>query len=411
MSTGTKKPTTKDETKKAPIIAKSVVKIVDGKLTMESLLSNKVDIDPVISMDSLISTKVISIGRNKVLVDINGLSTGIITGKELKDSADTFSTLEVGKDIEAVVVEVENSAGHVVLSLRKAAQEKAWEYFAAACKAKETVKVTVCEVNKGGLLFERDGVKGFIPVSQLLPEHYPRVGSVDADKIIEKLSTLIGKDLEAMVINISRDTGKLILSEKKSKKEEIDKFRESLEIGQIYKGKVSGYANFGIFVTFGGVEGLVHKSEISWGKVDNPADYYKEGDDIEVMLIGFKDGRLSLSVKRLVSDPWLEKAKKYKVGDKVKGKVTRIEKYGYFLRFDEKLEGLVHISEISWGMVKNVDDFAKVGGDVEAEIILLGLIDHQIGLSVKKLMPKPETKEPVAAPKADSKKATTPETA
>ncbi len=349
----------------------------------------------------LIEGTVITIFKNKILVDIDGVSTGIIAGNEAHDSSGTIKELKEGDSVSAYVLEEENDDGLVVLSLRKASQEKTWNKFINAFETKETIAITPSEANKGGLLLNIDGVKGFIPVSQLAPLHYPRVDGADSNVILTKLQKLVGAPLKVKIINLDRDGGKLILSEKAAEEGVRDQAFDKLEVGQKVKGRISGIVKFGIFVTFEGLEGLVHISEIAWGHVKDPRDYGKVGNDVEILVIGKEKDKISLSMKRLVPDPWIEATKKYKVGNKVKGEVTRITPFGAFIKLDDEINGLIHVSELSDDEITDPAEVIKVGDNIEANIIAIDPDDHRVALSMKSKAGKPKKKD---APEEEEKK-------
>jgi len=342
---------------------------------------------------SLMEGTVISTEKNKVLVDLDGIHTGIITGQEAHDSAGTVKTLENGDSVTAYVLEEENEDGLVVLSLKKASQQKTWNKFIAAYENEEAIVVSPNEANKGGLLLNVDGIKGFIPVSQLAPLHYPRVDGADSAQILLRLQKLIAVPLTVKIINLEYEGGKMILSEKAAEQANRQGALDKLEIGQKLKGKISGIVKFGIFVTFDGLEGLVHISEIAWGHVKDPHDYGKLNDDVEVLVIGKEKDKISLSMKRLVPDPWIEATKKYKIGTIVEADVGRVTPFGVFIKLDDEINGLIHVSEISVDDVADPADVIKVGDRVKAKIIAIDPDDHRVALSIKALDPKAAKKE------------------
>ena len=352
---------------------------------------------------STVEGTVSSILKNKILVDLGGASTGVIAGKEAHDSSGTVKNLQVGDSISAYVMEEENDDGLVVLSLRRASQEKTWDRFKKAYETDEIIEVSPNEANKGGLLLNIDGIKGFIPVSQLAPLHYPRVDGADSAKILSRLQKLIGMILEVKVINLDETGGKLILSERAAQREARQRSLGKLEVGQKVKGKVSGIVKFGIFVAFDGLEGLVHISEIAWGHVKDPADFAKIGDEVEILVIGKDDDKISLSMKRLVPDPWIEASKKYKVGTVVECEVSRITPFGAFVKLDDEINGLIHVTEVAEGEGIDVGALLKMGERVKAKIITIDADEHRVGLSIKALTAKPkeEKKEEEAAPVAE----------
>lgn len=357
-------------------------------ISMDELLKSSPDMI-IPAPGVLIEGTVISVSKNRILVDIGGVNTGIVSGRETKDSLNTIKELKTGDKIHSCVLESENEEGFVLLSLRKASQEKAWKKFSDAYESNEAIDVKPTEANKGGLLLEVDGIKGFIPVSQLAPLHYPRVNGADANLILQKLKKLVGVALTVKIINLDKANGKLILSERAAFRQERETALEKIKIGSKVKGKISGVVKFGIFVAFEGLEGLVHISEIAWGHVKDPSDYGKVGDQVDVQIIGIEGDKISLSMKRLVADPWADAAKTFKVGSIVKGEITRLAQFGAFMKLTDDINGLIHLSEIVHPDGKEVADPSEVltvGGSVEAKVIDINLDEHRIGLSIKAIV-------------------------
>ena len=332
---------------------------------------------------TIVEGTVITVHKNRVLVDLGGVTTGVIAGKEAVDSDDTIKELTEGDEVSALVLEPENDEGLVVLSLRKASQHRTWKQFVEYYETKQTIPVKVTEANKGGLLIEKDGIKGFIPVSQLAPLHYPRVNGADSAKILARLQKLIGETLNVRIINMDTDTRKLVLSEKEAQEDKRLEALKDVSVGEVVKGQISGVVNFGIFVTFKGLEGLVHISEIAWGHVNDPSAFGKLGDDVEVKVIGIEGEKISLSMKQLTENPWQEIADQYQIGQTVKGAVNRITDYGVFLSLAEDINGLIHVSEVSDDEeTVDMNEQFKIGQEVEAVIINVDVNNHRIGLTL-----------------------------
>jgi small subunit ribosomal protein S1 len=357
-------------------------KIVDDSISMDDLLDSSVDYEKP-KLGAVIGGKVVSVSKNKLVVDLNGVAVGIATGRETHDSGDTISDLKEGDEVKTVVIEEENEDGMVVLSLKKASQATTWDKFDKAYKDGDIIEVTISEANKGGLLIDVDGIKGFIPVSQLAPAHYPRVEDANATQILSRLQKLVGIKLSVKIINLDRSLGKMILSERAAQQGKAKASLGELKTGDRVTGRVSGVVKFGIFVTFDGLEGLVHISEIAWGHVSNPHQYAKVGDEVEVEIIGIEGDKLSLSMKRLVPDPWSVIEEKYPIGSKVKGTINRFSPFGAFVQLEDDINGLIHLSEISNEKVEDPADFLDVGQEVEAEVINIDRDEHRIGLSLK----------------------------
>jgi small subunit ribosomal protein S1 len=241
--------------------------------------------------------------------------------------------LSVGDAVTASVVEPELDNGYSLLSLRRAAKDRGWDEVAAVMEAGDIIDVQPYDANRGGLLVEYGGVRGFLPVSQLSAEHYPRVGSSDKDEILQRLNALTNQTLKVRILDADRKNNKLIFSEK-------------LAIGDTVTGVVTGVVDFGVFVNVEGIEGLIHISEISWERVSNPGDYVKSGQTVKAKVIAIDKERLSLSLKQLSEDPWLSQVEKFKKDDVIEGTVTRITPFGAFVQISPAVEALIHVSEL-----------------------------------------------------------------
>ncbi len=341
----------------------------------------------------IVTVTVLAIGHKNVLCDVNGQFTGIISGTDLTSSIVDVRKIEPGHKVDAMIRGEDRDTGLVILSLRKASQVQLIERLTSNFDTKETITVIPNEANKGGLLVDLDGMKGFIPVSQLSPEHYPRVEGANPERILEHLRGLVGKELTVRVLNVDTAGKKIIFSEKATQEEKRLVIMEKLKLGDVVDGVVSGILSYGLFVTFEGVEGLVHVSEIDWGHVADPSRFARVGDKVKVQIIGKDSDKISLSIKRLKKNPWDELAKKYKIGDVVEAPVTKISKFGVFVELEAGINGLIHLSELSHAEVANPEDVVKVGESVKAKIITLESAEKRIGLSLKALVAAPEGAE------------------
>ena len=335
----------------------------------------------------LVDAVVVFRGKNKLLVDLAGIATGIVSGRELRDSFNTFRQLNVGDAVAALILEEENDEGLVVLSLRMASQQKAWERFHQLVEKDATMEFTAEEANKGGLLSNIDGIRAFLPVSQLAPANYPRVNNADAVEIIARLQKFIGHTFLVKIMTMDKEAGKIVVSEREAMSEQRAKALEKLRVAEVKEGIVSGIVKFGLFITFEGLEGLVHISEIAWGHVKNPAEYADVGDRVTVKVIGMDGEKLSLSIKQLAKDPWEEVAQRYPVGKRVQGTVVRFADYGAFLRLEKDINGLVHLSELAHHKVADPSEVLTIGQKVEAQVINIDIDERRIGLSIKAILP------------------------
>ncbi|MFA7717333.1 MAG: S1 RNA-binding domain-containing protein, partial [Candidatus Absconditabacterales bacterium] len=337
--------------------------------------------------------------ENGVLVDCaDGAFTGVILSKEVKELERSGYDLEPGREIEVEVVNtnIRHEDGHYIVSITKLLQYDIWKSIIKKFEADEIISVCPTEANLGGLLVDMHGIKGFIPLSQLAPIHYPRVEDGDQEIIFDKLLELIGKDIKVRIINIDEEEKRIVLSEREALKEEREAILADLEVGKIYEGVVSGLSSYGLFVTIGGtVEGLVHISEITYGHVNNIERLGKIGEKMKVKVIGLENGKISLSSKKLKEDPRTALPKQYKIGDIIDGEVIRFVPYGVFVRVFEDINGLVHLSELSQKSIQNPNEVVKLGQFVKTKIILLDPRNRKIGLSMKGLLEgdEPEPKK------------------
>lgn len=316
-----------------------------AKITMDELLAGAPEGAKRAAVGETVTGKVLSIRKHEILVDLGARGIGVVPRREVSFAKD----LNIGDEVSASVIESEMDDGSILLSLRKAAKEKGWDEIQAKLEGTEVVEITPFDANRGGLLAEYEGIRGFLPVSQLSAEHYPRVGSADKDEILQRLNSLVGKPMKVRILDANRKDNKLIFSEKEAVKDGLAERFAELNVGDVVKGVVTGVVDFGAFVNVDGVEGLIHISEISWERVNNPSDYVKVGENIEAKIITIDKERLSLSIKQLTEDPWLSEIEKLNKGDEVEGTITRITPFGAFVQISPAVEALVHVSELGSG--------------------------------------------------------------
>lgn len=330
--------------------------------------------------EAVVEGTILSADKHEIWLDLGVYGTGLVVGKELEYSS---RELQVGDVVSASVIEPETNEGYAILSLKRVAKEKGWDLLDQRFADKEVFGIVPFDANKGGLLIEIEGVRGFLPVSQLAAENYPRVSGADKDEILHRLNSLVGRTLMVRILDLDRKQNKLIVSEKEAQREFTEGKISSLKVDDKVKGIVTGVVDFGVFVNVDGIEGLVHISEIAWDRVDNPAHYVKVGQEIEAVIIAIDQDKLSLSIKQLSKDPWMEEIAKYKVGDTVEGKVTRITPFGAFVQVSPVIEALVHISELSADHVTDPASLVKVGETRSFRIIAIEREHHKLSLSLK----------------------------
>ncbi|MCG0278011.1 MAG: bifunctional 4-hydroxy-3-methylbut-2-enyl diphosphate reductase/30S ribosomal protein S1 [Thermanaeromonas sp.] len=330
---------------------------------------------------SVISGTVVQVGDNEVLVDVGGKSEGVIPLNELsyRSFNHPSEVVSVGEEIKVMVLRPENEDGHPLLSKKRADRRIAWDRLEAAFSSGEELRGEVVGVVKGGLLVDV-GVRGFVPAS-LIERGY-----------VEDLNSYVGKTLRLKVIEIDRAKNKLVLSQRAILEEEFEKQRQatwdSLEPGQVRKGIVRRLTNFGAFVDLGGVDGLLHVSEISWGRVEHPQDVLQEGQEIEVKVLGVdrEAGRVSLGRKQLLPNPWDTAAERYPVGSVVQGKVLRIAPFGAFVEVEPGIEGLVHISQLADHRVEKPEEVVSVGQVIPVKVLKVDQEAQRMSLSLRQAL-------------------------
>jgi len=328
---------------------------------------------------------VLAASKAEVRLDIDGILIGVVRGPELYSEADEYASLKPGDEVEATVVDLENERGELELSFRIAGQEKAWDNLREAFKDNKIVKVRVIDGNKGGLLVRFRQISGFLPVSQLAPENYPRVSGGDKGKILEKLKSFAGRDFEVKVMTLDENENKIIFSEKEAWNETQKDVISQYKVSDVVDGEVSAVTDFGVFVSFGeNMEGLIHISELAWKRIDNPADLYKVGDSIKAEIININGSKIFLSTKKLMTDPWAGVAEKYKIGQSVKGKILKVNPFGLFVELDELIHGLAHISQLGLSQGQKIEELYKPGTDMEFEVTSIEPKEHRLGLQIFK---------------------------
>lgn len=347
-------------------------------ITMDDLLANE-QVGS-LTQGEVVDGTIMSVRKHEVLIDLGPLGVGFVPRREIGFG----QKLIEGAPVTASVVDTEMDNGYSLLSLRKAAKDRGWDEVQRMVDDGETIEVTAYDANRGGLLIELEGVRGFLPVSQLSAEHYPRVGSSDKDEILQRLNALVGKPIKVRILDADRKANKLIFSEKEAIKEGLADRFEKLKVGDTVSGVVTGVVDFGAFVNVEGIEGLIHISEISWERVNNPGDYVKVGDSVEARIIAIDKDRLSLSLKQLQEDPWMKEVDEFKKGASVEGTVTRITPFGAFVQISPAVEALVHVSELGEGEGADPEKVFKLNERKQFKVLEVDKENRKISLSLKK---------------------------
>lgn len=351
---------------------------------MEELLQSSSYAFPAFSRGDIVEGTVVQLGRREILLDIGGKSEALISGDELVDDQNTYKGLKVGDKVLAYVLQVEGREGYPVLSLRRSFRQRRWGELEKAFEQDKILTAKVTGFNRGGLVADL-GIETFIPFSHLDRTHFPEAGLAGGpeNQQVAVAQQLVGRELQVKIIEMDRATGRLVLSEREAFSEEEaarrKEFFESLEVGSVVEGVVSGILDFGLFVDLGGVEGLIHVSEIAWEKVTDPADHYQLGDKVKVKVLNVdpKLFKVALSIRQTIANPWEGAAQRYLVGEKVVGEVVKVVPFGAFVRVEPGLDGLVHVSETTGPL--------RPGEQVEAVVLNIEPEARRLGLSVRKV--------------------------
>ncbi|MBC7581321.1 S1 RNA-binding domain-containing protein [Aeromicrobium sp.] len=346
-------------------------------ITMDELLAGS-DIKELTTGD-VVEGVVSSIKKHEIWVDLGARGTGIVMRREIGHG----QVLEMGQTITISVIDPEMDEGYALLSMKRAVKDRGWDELQQAFDSNEIVEIVPYDANRGGLLVELEGIRGFLPVSQLAAGHYPRVSGADKDEILQKLNALTGQTLRARILDVSRKDNKLIFSEKEAVKDDMAQRFSTLKVGDEVEGVVTGVIDFGAFVNVDGIEGLIHISEISWERVDNPRNYVKVGETVKAKIIAIDKDRLSLSLKQMQEDPWLGEVKAFKKGDTVEGKITRITPFGAFVQISASVEALVHVSEMGGDDNVDPEKIFQLNEKKEFKVLDIDTENRKIALSLK----------------------------
>jgi len=369
---------------KPSIASKKIKKVKEKSAEMEKLLKD--NLGPKLpQVGELVEGKIVSLSKNEIHLDINGVTTGVVRGKEIYDESEILINLKIGDLVSTTVLEQENENGELELSLRFAGHKRAWDNLLELRDKKEIVEAKVIDANRGGLMVKVGNIIGFLPVSQLATEHYPRVEGGDKNKILSHLKGFVGQAIKIRIFDVNEVENKLIVSEKAAFEDQQLSLISKYKVGAVVEGIVTGVVDFGVFIEFGEkLEGLVHISELAWQRIDDPRDLIKVGDKIKAEIIEIDGSKISLSIKKLINDPWHDVEKKYKVGQEVQGKILKINPYGAFVELDKDIHGLVHVSKVANEKTEDSKTpLLEINKTYNFEIISIEPADHRLGLSLK----------------------------
>ncbi|MFA0963157.1 30S ribosomal protein S1 [Roseivirga sp. BDSF3-8] len=339
-----------------------------------------------VNENEVVEGTVVGINSRDVILNIGFKSDGLVSASEFRDTPD----LKIGDTVEVYVEEQENSLGQLVLSRRKAKIVKAWEKITSALENDEVIEGTVKRRTKGGLIVDIYGVEAFLPGSQ-----------IDV-KPIRDFDQYVGKKMEVKVVKINYANDNVVVSHKVLIEKDLEKQKaeilNNLERGQVLEGVIKNMTNFGVFIDLGGVDGLLHITDISWGRINHPEEVLNLDQKVNIVVLDFDDDkkRISLGMKQLTPHPWDSLGEEMQVGSKVKGRIVNVADYGAFLEIMPGVEGLIHVSEMSWSQhLRNPQDFISIGDELEAVVLTLDRDDRKMSLGIKQLTEDPWTKEDV----------------
>ncbi|WBW99324.1 30S ribosomal protein S1 [Oceanirhabdus sp. W0125-5] len=337
-----------------------------------------------INSGEILEGKVITVNENEAIINIGHMADGILPKNEISnEDIDPRDVLKVDDIVKVYVVKSKDENGNVLLSKKRADAVLVWDELEAVMNKEETLTVKVKEVVKGGVITDIKGVRGFIPASQLSADY------------VKDLSAFVGVELEVKIIELDKSKKKLVLSrrviEVKEREEKKKELFATIKAGEKRKGVVTKTAKYGAFVDIGGIEGLVHITELSWKRVKSTDDVVKVGDEVEVFVLSVdsEKGRVSLSMKDTMEHPWDKEISTFKTGDVVDAKIVKIMDFGAFAKLNEEIEGLIHISQISEEKVANIKEVLNIGDTVKVKIINIDKDKRKIGLSIKEAIEKP----------------------
>jgi small subunit ribosomal protein S1 len=343
----------------------------------------------------IIQGKIVGKGKASVFLDLGTLGTGIIYGKEFYEAKDKLKDLKTGDSVFTKIIDLENEEGYIELSLTKAGIELAWAQLSEKKGEDKTIVVKISGANKGGLLTDVSGIPGFLPVSQLSLNNYPKIEGGDSQKILKALQKFIGKEMEVKIFDFDQKEEKLILSEKAKETKKIKEILKNYKIGDVVEGEITGVVDFGAFIRFSPpiatkekqseeapekLEGLIHISELDWQLIEDPSKIVKVGQKVKAKIIDISNGKVSLSLKALKKDPWKNIKEKYKKGDVVKGEVTKFNPFGAFIKISPQIQGLCHVSE--FGYQKKMEEALKIGEKYDFKILLIEPAEHRMTLKL-----------------------------
>ncbi|PIR42089.1 MAG: 30S ribosomal protein S1 [Candidatus Yanofskybacteria bacterium CG10_big_fil_rev_8_21_14_0_10_37_15] len=347
-------------------------------LTMKELLSKEEFFLP--KPGTILSGEVVNISKAIVFIDLGSIGMGVVYPGEFYDNPDRMKILKSGDKVSTMLLELENEEGYRELSLKAAQMTTAWQDIKEKKDKGEVITTKIININKGGLIVEVSGVQGFLPLSQLSAEHYPKVEGGDTAKIVQALQKFKGQDFLVKILDFNEAENKLIVSEKAIQDETAKEELAKLKIGEIVEGTITEVTDFGAFVKLSEMlDGLIHSSEIDWKFIEDPREILKPGDKVKAKIVSLDGGRISLSLKALKDDPWTKIENSYQPGQIVKGKATKIRTNGIFVELSGDLIAFLPIAELG---EQNLNDVFEIGKEYDFAIVSLDAKEHKMVLTL-----------------------------
>jgi len=359
----------------------------EDRALMEQFLTNPAHDYRNLQYGDTVDGTIMRMDKDEILVDIGSKAEGVVPSREMQSlSPEDRAELRPGDTLLVFVVQAEDKEGRAVLSVDKARQEKSWRRLQQSYDNGEVIEAKVINYNKGGLLVNLDGVRGFVPASQ--------VSGISRGPETQKqsdMAKMVGTSLSLKVIEINRNRNRLILSERQAVQEvregRKDELLSSLKEGDVRTGVVTSVCDFGAFVDIGGADGLVHLSELSWSRVKHPSEVLKPGDKVQVYILNVEPDRkrIALSIKRTQNEPWTTVNERYHLGEIVEGTITQLASFGAFARIEDGVEGLIHVSEMGDGHIQHPREVVQEGDQVQVRIIRIDPARKRMGLSMRQV--------------------------
>jgi len=367
----------------------SIMQINNSEIkSMKDLLSKEEFFLP--KPGNILSGQILSVSKGNVVLDLGHIGIGIIYPGEFYDNPDRMKGLKAGDKVSAMLIELENDDGYRELSLRSAQMTTAWQDIKEKKDLGEVISTKIVNINKGGLIVEVSGIQGFLPLSQLSSEHYPKIDGGDTTKIVQALQKFKGQEFKVKILDFNETENKLIVSEKAIKEEVAKEELEKLKVGDLIDGKITEVTDFGAFVRLSDtLDGLIHSSEIDWKFIEDPREVLHSGDEITAKIISLDSGRVSLSLKALKDDPWLKAEEKYQPGQKVTGRVIKIRNNGAFVEMRDPEPsptasygaGIIAFLPVAEVGGQNINEVFEAGKEYEFAIVSLDIKDHKMVLT------------------------------